>query len=78
MDALKSLYNDWEVSTPEANELYREISLALEPIMKRMVAGGFKIRDVAHTMHSAVGELEAYHCIRRNSDAHSRGEQPKK
>jgi len=72
MEKLRSLYNDWEVSTPEANDLYREVSHLLEPIFKRSVANNLRIRDVAHTINSVVGELEAYHNIKRNMEAHKR------
>lgn len=76
MEKLRSLYNDWEVSTLEANDLYLEVLRLLEPIFKRSVENNLRLRDVAHTAVSAVGELEAYYNIRRNMDAYKRGERP--
>jgi hypothetical protein len=78
MEPLKSLYNDWEVTTDEGNALYREIYAAIEPVMKRMAEAGYRIREVAQLTHSAVSEQEAYLCLSRNMDAHRRGERPKK
>jgi hypothetical protein len=76
MEKLRSLYNDWEVSTIEANDLYLEVLRLLEPIFQRSVANNLRLREVAHTAVSAVGELEAYYNIKRNMDAHKRGERP--
>lgn len=78
MEPLKSLYNDWEVTTNEGNALYREIHAAIEPIMRRMAEAGYRIRDVAQLTHSAVSEQEAYLCLSRNMDAHGRGERATK
>lgn len=74
---LKSLYNEWESSTTEGHELYSEVSRALEPIMQRMEEKGFRLREVAHVMHSAIGELEAVHCLTRNMAAYKKGDRPK-
>ncbi len=76
MEKLRSLYNDWEVSTLEANDLYLEVLRLLEPIFKRSVENNLRLRDVAHIAVSAVGELEAYYNIKRNTEAHKRGEKP--
>jgi hypothetical protein len=76
MDNLRSLYTSWEVSTTEGNDFYQEVSRLLEPIFERAVAKNIRIRDLAHTINSVVGELEAVHNLKRNSEAYHRGERP--
>lgn len=76
MDKLRSLYNDWEVSTDEASDIYREVSSLLQPIFERSVTNNLRIREVAQQMRCAVDELEAFHCLMRNSAAYKRGGRP--
>ncbi len=76
MDKLRSLYSGWEVPTEEGNDFYREVYNLLDPVFQRAVAKNIRIRDLAHTIQSAVGELEAYHNLKRNSAAYNRGEKP--
>jgi hypothetical protein len=76
MDELRSLYSGWEVSTEEGNRFYHEVSNLLQPIFERAVVNNIRIRDLAHTIQSVAGELEAYHNLKRNSEAYKRGERP--
>ena len=72
----KSLYNNWEVSGEIGNALFNEALDALQPIMDRHVAKGYRIREIAHQMVSAVTMLEAETCIRRNSQMYKQGDRP--
>jgi|SRR5579863_1881940 len=72
----KSLYNDWDVSTEVGNRLFEESIRALEPIMKKYLADGYPIRQIAHEMLSSVTMLEAETCIRRNTELHRMNRKP--
>lgn len=74
----KTLYNDWEVSTTEGNDLFHETVRALEPIMKRWMEKGYPVRQISHEMISATTLLEAETRIRRNIDMHRAGLSPQK
>ncbi len=76
MDKLRSLYTSWEVPTDEGYDFRREVYNKLDPIFILAVANNIRIRDLAHTIQSVVGELESYHSLKRNSAAYNRGERP--
>ncbi len=73
----KSLYNDWEVSTEVGNAVFEESLRALEPIMKRYVAEGYPIRQIAHEMIGAATILEAETNLRRNTEMHKANRKPR-
>lgn len=73
----KSLYNDWDVSTEVGNRLFEESLRALEPIMKRYLAEGYPIRQIAHEMLSSVTMLEAETCLIRNTEMHKANRKPR-
>src|SRR5208282_4546969 len=73
----KSLYNDWDVSTDVGNRLFEESFRALEPIMKKFLAAGYPIRQIAHEMLSSVSMLEAETCIRRDTELHRMNRSPR-
>jgi hypothetical protein len=72
VDEPKSLYNNWEVPNDEGSELYIQVHQFVSEIMNRMVERGYKIRDVAGIMHSAVGVAEAETCLVRNTQQYKR------
>lgn len=72
----QSLYNNWEVSSEVGNNVFTEALDALQPIMERYVADGYRIREIAHQMTSAVMMLEAETCIRRNTQMYKHGDRP--
>lgn len=76
MDKLQSLYGSWEVPTDEGNAFRREASSLLTPLFERAVVKNIRLRDLANTLTSVVGELESYYNLKRNSEAYKRGERP--
>ena len=69
MEPRKHLYNEgWESSTEEGNALFTEVRRILQPIMSALCEKGYSIRDVSHTMISAVTLMEAETVLMRNID----------
>jgi len=73
MDPRKHLYNEgWESSTEEGYALFAEVEDVLRPIMERMSAQGYSLREVAHQMVSAAIMMEAETVLLRNMEARKR------
>ena len=73
---LKTLFNDWEVSTKEGQDFFNEIERALEPLYQKALDRGYKLREVSHMISTEASLLESEHCLLRNHAAHKRGERP--